>query len=136
MSHKITDRCKGCDDCADICPVRAITGEMKEKHEIDPNRCIDCGACCNVCEYEGILDQNGKPTKFVPREQWKKPVIDTELCDGCSICVEECPAFALELSMPTEPGDINTHSVLARPDECNSCGFCVRHCPIGAIKMK
>ena len=57
MSHKITDKCKGCDDCAEICPVRAITGEMKEMHEIDPNRCIDCGACCNVCEYESIRDQ-------------------------------------------------------------------------------
>ena len=56
MAYKITDKCNGCDDCAQLCPVRAISGEMKEQHEIDPNRCIDCGACCHICEYESILD--------------------------------------------------------------------------------
>lgn len=136
MSHKITDKCKGCDDCAEICPVRAISGEMKEQHEIDPNRCIDCGACCNVCEYESILDQFGKPSKYIPKEQWKKPVIDTALCNGCSVCIEECPTYSLELSLPTAVGDHNVYSHLARPDDCNSCGFCVRHCPVGAIELK
>lgn len=100
MSHKITDKCKGCDDCAEICPVRAITGEMKEMHEIDPNRCIDCGACCNVCEYESIRDQFDRPTKYTPKENWKKPVIDAKLCNGCSLCVEDCPAYALEITPP------------------------------------
>ena len=136
MSHKITDKCKGCDDCAEICRVRAITGEMKEMHEIDPNRCIDCGACCNVCEYESIRDQFDRPTKYTPKENWKKPVIDAKLCNGCSLCVEDCPAYALEITPPEQPGDVHHSSVLARPDDCNACGMCERRCPVGAISMK
>ena len=54
MAYKITDKCNGCDDCAQLCPVRAISGEMKEQHEIDPNRCIDCGTCAGVCPSEAI----------------------------------------------------------------------------------
>lgn len=135
MAYKITDRCKGCDDCAQICPVMAISGEMKEQHEIDPNRCIDCGACSHVCEYEGILDNEGKACKFVPREQWKKPVVDPKICDGCGICVEECPTFCLEVQQ-TEPGSIRSISVLVDPDVCHGCGICERHCPVAAIKLK
>lgn len=135
MAYKVSDRCKGCDDCAQICPVMAISGDMKEQHEIDPNRCIDCGACSQVCEYEVILDSEGKACKFVPKEQWKKPVVDTNVCDGCGICAEECPTFCLEVE-PAEEGAIHSVSVLARPDDCHGCGVCVRHCPIAAIKLK
>ena len=54
MAYKITDKCNGCDDCAQLCPVRAISGEMKEQREIDPNRCIDCGACVDECPSSAI----------------------------------------------------------------------------------
>ena len=128
MAYKITDRCKGCDDCGQICPVRAITGEMKEKHEIDPNRCIDCGACSIVCEYEGILDPQGKPCKFVPEDKRQKPVVDENVCDGCGLCAEECPAFCLEI--------VNGISTLVNADACHGCGVCQRRCPIEAIKLK
>ena len=134
MSYKITDKCKGCDDCAQICPVMAITGEMKEQHEIDPNRCIECGACSLVCEYEGILDPEGKACKFVPKENRKKPVVDTKACDGCGICVEECPTFCLGIT-PREDG-VGGYSSLTDPELCHGCGVCERHCPIAAIKLK
>ena len=135
MAYKITDKCNGCDDCAQLCPVRAISGEMKEQHEIDPNRCIDCGACSHICEYESILDNEGKACKFIPKEQWKKPVVDTKLCDGCGICAEECPVYCLEI-VPGEENPLHSISVLKDPEVCHGCGVCERHCPIGAIKMK
>ena len=128
MAYKITDRCKGCDDCAQICPVMAIAGEMKEKHEIDPNRCIDCGACSIVCEYEGILDTKGKPCKFVPEDKRKKPAVDEKSCDGCGLCAEECPVSCLEI--------INGISTLVNPEACHGCGVCERRCPIEAVKLK
>jgi len=128
MAYKISDRCKGCDDCAQICPVRAITGEMKEKHEIDPNRCIDCGSCTHACEYEGIFDNNGKQCKFLPREQWKKPEVKADVCDGCGICAEECPFFCIEI--------VDGVSTLTNPEVCTGCGTCMRSCPIEAIKLK
>lgn len=128
MAYKVTDKCDGCDECAQICPMAASSGNMKEKHEIDPNRCIDCGACKNVCEYEALLDENGVRCKYTPKEKWKKPSVDTNLCDGCGICAEECPAYCLEI--------VDGVSTLTDTELCHGCGMCEKHCPIRAITMK
>lgn len=53
---KITDKCVGCTRCAKICPVEAISGELKEKHEIDPETCIKCGLCAETCKVKGAID--------------------------------------------------------------------------------
>ena len=31
------------------CPVNAISGELRAKHEIDPDRCIGCASCALIC---------------------------------------------------------------------------------------
>ncbi len=53
---KITDNCVGCTRCAKECPVEAISGELKEKHEIDPEICIKCGICDDVCKVKGAVE--------------------------------------------------------------------------------
>ncbi|MFW6022166.1 MAG: RnfABCDGE type electron transport complex subunit B [Halanaerobiaceae bacterium] len=53
---KITDICVGCTRCAKECPVDAISGELKQKHEIDPEICIKCGICDDVCKVNGAID--------------------------------------------------------------------------------
>ena len=54
---KITDACKGCTKCARNCPVGAITGEKKQKHVIDVNKCIKCGACIDGCPCKAIVKE-------------------------------------------------------------------------------
>jgi len=39
--------------CAGECPVTAIKGGA-EKHEINPQICIDCGACAAICPANAI----------------------------------------------------------------------------------
>ena len=55
ISFEITDKCIGCTACARQCPVNAISGEVKNKHTIDPDVCIKCGRCLETCKFGAII---------------------------------------------------------------------------------
>ena len=57
IQYKITDACKGCTLCARNCPVSAIKGVVKEKHEIDQTKCIKCGLCMTNCKFGAIVKE-------------------------------------------------------------------------------
>ncbi len=51
----LEDKCKGCTACARVCPVQAISGEVKKPHKIDSSKCIKCGACMETCKFSAII---------------------------------------------------------------------------------
>ncbi|MCC6216524.1 MAG: ferredoxin family protein [Polyangiaceae bacterium] len=70
MTFVVTENCKGCrfTDCVAVCPVDCFHGD-DEMLYIDPDECIDCGACVPECPVEAIFDESQVPEEY---EHWKK----------------------------------------------------------------
>ncbi|OEU66502.1 MAG: NADH dehydrogenase [Desulfobacterales bacterium PC51MH44] len=49
------EACNGCTLCAKRCPEEAITGEKKEPHILDQEKCIKCGICYDVCKFDAVV---------------------------------------------------------------------------------
>jgi len=66
MPHVVTEPCVKCKNtnCCVVCPVEAFR-EDKEMLVIDPDVCIDCGACAPECPVQAIY-----PAEEVP-DKWK-----------------------------------------------------------------
>ncbi|MCB0272058.1 MAG: ferredoxin family protein [Bdellovibrionales bacterium] len=65
MAYVVTEACIKCKytDCVEVCPVECFH-EGANMLAIDPNECIDCGACDPVCPTQAIF-----PEEEVPAEQ-------------------------------------------------------------------
>ncbi|MDE6850292.1 MAG: NADH-quinone oxidoreductase subunit NuoF [Clostridia bacterium] len=48
------DKCRGCTMCIRNCPAGAISGAVKNPHEIDLKKCIKCGQCIAHCKFNAI----------------------------------------------------------------------------------
>ncbi|MBU0609065.1 MAG: 4Fe-4S binding protein, partial [Armatimonadetes bacterium] len=48
------ETCTGCHACVKVCPVDCISGQAKEKHEINAEVCVRCGLCRDTCRFEAI----------------------------------------------------------------------------------
>jgi NADH:ubiquinone oxidoreductase subunit F (NADH-binding)/(2Fe-2S) ferredoxin/Pyruvate/2-oxoacid:ferredoxin oxidoreductase delta subunit len=48
------DLCTGCGLCMKNCPSGAITGEKKQPHVLDMEKCIKCAICYDVCKFDAV----------------------------------------------------------------------------------
>ena len=68
MTHIITRLCLRDAACVDVCPVECIIGGQPEDEwpwfYIDPDTCIDCGACIPECPFEAIFVEDEVPADF------------------------------------------------------------------------
>ncbi len=46
------EKCTGCANCVEVCPVTAITIEAEKA--VISEECIDCGVCVSECPEEAI----------------------------------------------------------------------------------
>lgn len=60
---------------------------------IDPDTCVSCGACADICPTEAIFEGDDHY------------IVNTSKCTGCKTCINECPVEAIEVgSYIAEPG--------------------------------
>ena len=67
MTYIISEPCIDIKDrsCVDVCPVDCIH-EFERMLIIDPEECIDCGACEPECPVEAIFPEDALPDKWEP----------------------------------------------------------------------
>ena len=75
MTHIITRLCLRDTACVEVCPVECmVLGQPEEEWPwlyIDPDTCIDCGACVPECPYEAIFPEEEVPVAYEARPgQW------------------------------------------------------------------
>jgi len=67
MPHVVTEPCVNCKNtvCVTVCPVNCFhdAGKMLV---IDPDECIDCGACVPECPTKAIYPAVRVPSKWKP----------------------------------------------------------------------
>jgi ferredoxin len=102
MPHVITSLCVREAGCATVCPVECIVpGNPQEQYPwfyIDPDTCIDCGACVSECPFNAIFPRDEVPASYKARggEYVSMPVgtpgyseiFDGLTCDNAPIHLE------------------------------------------------
>jgi electron transport complex protein RnfB len=88
-----------------------------------PDFICSCCTCC--CEGLKILKTLPNPGQLLISNYFFK--IDSELCNGCGVCIERCQMDAI-----ISKNDI--FSIIKK--RCIGCGNCVNYCPSNAIQIK
>lgn len=147
------DSCVGCWFCYDSCPVEAIEKNPIRnrdndvlQHEniiIDPEKCVLCGICAEVCAFDALrLTIDGESIKTLAGypQYAKNYEIDFSKCipkDAenkvvCRDCEEVCPRGALRCSIIEVGGEIR-NTVERDESLCIMCTTCKHACPQDAI---
>ena len=99
----VTDGCQGClaHPCVEVCPKDAVTIDRTNgRSKIDPDKCIRCGQCANVCAYHAIIIQE-RPCAAacgmdaIHSDMNGKADIDYNKCVSCGQCLVNCPFGAI-----------------------------------------
>jgi ferredoxin len=67
MPYVICEPCIGVKDgsCMEVCPVDCIhTTSADEQTYINPDECIECGACASACPASAIFQDDSVPAQW------------------------------------------------------------------------
>ena len=84
MTYLVNDKCIKCKhmDCVEVCPVDCFY-EGENMLVINPDECIDCGACVPECPVDAIFADTDVPDE---EEEWidrnEEESVDAEIATG------------------------------------------------------
>src|SRR3954447_27005158 len=115
MTYVIAEPCIDIKDrsCVDVCPVDCIH-EADRILVIDPEECIDCGACEPECPVEAIFPEDALPDKWEPFVK-----INYAYGDGMETVNKLTDEYATEHNVQNEPLEQSAN----RPEASGEYGF-------------
>jgi len=97
----VSNACRGCmaQTCVFNCPKQAIRFENGHS-VIDPEACVNCGRCQEVCAFNAIVRvaipcEEACPVEAITRKEAGKQEINHERCIACGRCMQACPFGAI-----------------------------------------
>jgi ferredoxin len=67
MTYVVCEPCRDCKytDCVTVCPMECFYQDGAMLY-IDPDQCVDCGACVPECPVEAIFAEAEVPARWAP----------------------------------------------------------------------
>ncbi len=120
--------CVGFGDCVHACEFNAIS-IVDEIAHINPDKCLGCGQCANVCPNQ-LISLKPKNNSTVIRCSSKDNGKVTKLsckngCIGCKMCEKTCSEGAVTVT--------DFHASIDY-SKCIDCGQCAEKCPVKVIE--
>ena len=129
------NKCVGCGDCFNVCPVEAIELNGPNPIKINDN-CVYCGKCVEQCKFDAIGAYDdyfySKDTdlyyarSYLHYQRKGDFSLSQTKCQACAICAKNCPTGALTLN--DDKMDFNG-------EKCIYCRTCEAICPLAAIRI-
>ena len=115
--------CLGFGNCTKVCQYDAIH-IVKGVAKVDPEKCVGCMACAQVCPRELIVPVDYGSFAVVACASKAKGAVTirgcTAGCIGCGLCMKICPEKAIHVEKNLAVIDYK---------KCTNCGLCATVCP-------
>lgn len=125
---KCSSGCLGFGDCVLVCKFGALSMTATGVPKVDPEKCVNCGACYKCCPKKIIKPLQHKRVCQVICSNHDPGKVARSVCQvaciACGICVKTCPFKAIKLE---------NNLAIIDPALCTHCGLCVSKCPTKAI---